>query len=192
MNTTYSKNMLVDLEKTIPTIKLDIRYATKNNFTGQAVYAVATGSPVKCFLQEPAAQALKKVQEELASLGLGLKVFDGYRPHRVQFIFWDLMPDPRYVADPKKGSRHNRGCAVDLTLVKLDDTELLMPTEFDDFTERAHNDYMNLPAEAIANRKLLRDIMEKHGFINIPTEWWHFDYKDWERYPILDIPLEEL
>ena len=187
--TTQSTPMhtLVDIQKVIPTIKLNIRYATTNNFTGKKIYPVA-----KCFLQEPAALALKKAQEELLEKDLSLKVFDGYRPLSVQKIFWELLPDERYVANPKKGSRHNRGCAVDVTLVKLDGTAVMMPTEFDDFTERAHSDFMNLPAEAIANRKLLRDVMEKHGFTVMPTEWWHFDFKGWEEYPILDIPIEKL
>ena len=185
-------DQLVDIQKIIPTIKLDIRYATTNNFTGKAVYPVATGSPVKCFLQKPVALALKKVQEELATLDLSLKVFDGYRPLSVQYKFWQLVPDERYVADPKKGSRHNRGCAVDVTLIKLDGSEVIMPTEFDDFTERAHSNYMNLPKEAIANRKTLRDVMERHGFTVLATEWWHFDYNGWMQYPILDIPLEKL
>ena len=190
--TKVQSHNLIDLQKIIPTIKLDIRYATTNNFTGKKVYSFATGAPVKCFLQKPAAQALKKVQDELAILGLSLKVFDGYRPLSVQHIFWQLLPDERYVADPKKGSRHNRGCAVDVTLVKLDGTDIMMPTDFDDFTERAHSDYMNLPSEAVKNRTLLRTVMEKHGFTVLATEWWHFDFKGWEHYPVLDVSLEEL
>lgn len=187
MTARNNNSHLVDLQKVIPTIKLDIRYATINNFTGKKVYPIA-----KCFLQEPVALALKQVQEELAPFGLSLKVFDGYRPLSVQYIFWQLVPDEHYVADPKKGSRHNRGCAVDLTFVKLDGTEIFMPTDFDDFTERAHSDYMQLPAEAIKNRALLRTVMERHGFTVLATEWWHFDYKGWEQYPVLNIEYENL
>lgn len=178
---------LINIRDVIPTIHLDIRYATTNNFTGKQVYSCA-----ECFLQQSVAQALKKVQEELYLQGLSLKIFDGYRPLSVQKIFWDLVPDPRYVADPKVGSRHNRGCAVDVTLVRLDGTELLMPTEFDDFTEKAHANYPHVSSEVAANRTLLNNVMTKHGFENMPTEWWHFDFKEWRNYPILDITFEEL
>jgi zinc D-Ala-D-Ala dipeptidase len=178
---------LIDIQKVIPNIKLDIRYATTNNFTKKAIYPIA-----KCFLQKPAALALKKVENELKSIGLGLKVFDGYRPLSIQHIFWEIMPDERYVANPKNGSRHNRGCAVDVTLIRPDGSDLMMPTEFDDFTEKAHSNYIDLPKEIIQNRTLLRRIMERHGFTALPTEWWHFDFKGWEKYPLLDIPLEEL
>lgn len=178
---------LVNIQDVIPTAHLDIRYATTNNFTGKKVYSHA-----ECFLQEPAAQALKKVQEELQLQGLSLKIFDGYRPLSVQKIFWNLVPDPRFVADPKKGSRHNRGCAVDVTLVKNDGTELKMPTQFDDFTEKAHAYNPTVSKEVAANRDLLQQVMTKHGFEILDTEWWHFDYKDWKNYPILDIPLEAL
>ena len=187
MTTSNNNFHLVDLQTVIPTIKLDLRYATINNFTGKKIYSIA-----QCFLQESAALALKQVQEELALLGLSLKVFDGYRPLSVQYLFWQLVPDEHYVADPKKGSRHNRGCAVDVTCVKLDGTEILMPTDFDDFTERAHSDYMQLPAEAVKNRALLRTLMERYGFTVLVTEWWHFDYKGWEQYPVLDIACENL
>ena len=182
---------LMDLAKVIPGIRLDIRYATINNFTGKQVYPDIARK--HCFLQKPAAQALKKVQEELQQkYGLELVVFDGYRPHKVQFIFWSLVPDERYVGNPHKGSRHNRGCAVDVSLVKISGTLIPMPTGFDDFSERAHQNYMNLPADAIANRKTLRMVMEKHGFKNLPSEWWHFDYETQQAYPILDITFEEL
>src|SRR5579885_233016 len=129
---------LVNVATEIPTIHLDIKYATTDNFTGKKVYPVA-----KCYLRRSVVEKLKKVQEELLVMGLSLKIWDGYRPLSVQEIFWNLVPDERYVANPKKGSRHNRGAAVDLTIVYADSgKELLMPTAIDDFTEKAHADYM--------------------------------------------------
>ncbi len=179
---------LVKLIKIDPTIKLDIRYATANNFTGVPVYTVA-----ECYLEEGAAQALQAAQKEFLDLGLSLKVFDGYRPLSVQKIFWNLVPDERYVANPAKGSRHNRGCAVDVTLVDTKTgKELEMGSEFDDFTEKAHRTSMNFPAHILTNRKLLEHIMHKHGFIGWVNEWWHFDFNGWQDYPIRDISFEEL
>ncbi|MBX7259992.1 MAG: D-alanyl-D-alanine dipeptidase, partial [Candidatus Hydrogenedentes bacterium] len=169
---------LVELVKVIPDIKLDIRYATPNNFTGKTVYPVA-----RCFLVKDAALALAKVQADLHKEGYGLKVFDGYRPLSVQRAFWAILPDPRYVADPSKGSRHNRGYAIDLTLVDANGNDVPMPTEYDDFTERAHRDHMDLPKEVIANRARLEKAMKRHGFIPFPTEWWHFDFDGYEDKP---------
>lgn len=190
MNNLYSENNphdLVEIKKLCPSIVLDIRYATANNFTGKVVYS----SP-RCFMRRTTAEKLIKVQEELAKFGLGLKIFDAYRPRRVQYKFWELVPDERYVANPAKGSKHNRGTAVDCTLVMSDGAELAMPTEFDDFTEKAHRDYKKLPAKVIRNRELLENIMTKHGFIGLPTEWWHFDDTDWEKYDLLDIAFEDI
>jgi D-alanyl-D-alanine dipeptidase len=178
---------LVDIRTVDPGIRLDIRYATPNNFTGQRVYDEA-----RCFLAPEAARRLSEVQRELGSQGLGLKVFDCYRPLSVQRKFWALVPDERYVADPAKGSRHNRGAAVDLTVVRRDGTELAMPTGFDDFTVRAHRDYMDLPEPVLQNRALLERVMVNHGFEPMPTEWWHFDLRGWEKYPVLDLPFSQL
>ena len=178
---------LVELVRVIPDLVLDIRYATPNNFTGKAVYPSA-----RCFLAKEPALALRDVQAELKTLGYGLKVFDGYRPLSVQRKFWAILPDPRYVADPKKGSRHNRGYAVDVSLVDLNGHEVQMPTDFDDFSERAHPDYTHLSAETINHRDLLKTVMERHGFTQFPTEWWHFDYRGWENKPVLDIPIDRL
>jgi zinc D-Ala-D-Ala dipeptidase len=179
---------LMNVIKLDPGIHLDIRYATTNNFTGKAVYPFAL-----CYLQEGAATALSAAQKEFVSLGYGLKVFDGYRPLSVQKIFWDLFPDENYVANPAKGSRHNRGCAVDLTLISLETgEEIPMGTEFDDFTEKAHRTCKDFSAEILANRTLLESMMTKYGFIGLPTEWWHFDFSGWEAFPILDISFEEL
>jgi zinc D-Ala-D-Ala dipeptidase len=178
---------LVDLEKFIPGIVLDIRYATTNNFTGQKLYPVA-----RCCLRREPAENLKAVEEELRGMGLALKVFDGYRPLSVQKKMWAVFPHPGFVADPAKGSRHNRGAAVDLTLIKLDGTELPMPTPFDDFTPKAHRDYMDLPPEVIHNRELLQRVMEEHHFRGLDTEWWHFDFRGWKKYELLDIDYSQI
>jgi D-alanyl-D-alanine dipeptidase len=169
-------------------IPLDIRYATTNNFMQQELYPVA-----KAFLRAPAARALAEVQRDLATRGLGIKVFDGYRPYRVTEAMWEPIRNPDFVADPAKGSRHNRGAAVDLTLIDLKTgNELTMPTPYDDFTNRARQDFNDLPTDAIANRALLREVMTKHGFDPLPSEWWHFDFRGWERFELMDVPLSEL
>jgi len=177
---------LVDIQTIIPTIQIDLKYATKDNFTGQIVYNFSC-----CLLHKDAALKLRDVQAEFESRGLGLKVWDGFRPMEAQWKFWKLVPDERYVSDPRKGGRHTRGTAVDLTLVTKAGQELLMPSAFDDFSEKAHRDYMGASEEAIRNRELLQEVMERHGFIGIPTEWWHFDLIGWKDYPpIDDIPIQ--
>ena len=178
---------LVDVQSINPRIVVDLRYAGANNFTGRQIYSSA-----KCYLRRKVALKLDAIQQKLEKIGLGLKVWDGYRPLSVQKIFWDLHPDPRYVAPPDIGSRHNRGSAVDLTLVDKEGRELKMPTDFDDFSTRAHLDYERLPKEVLYNRTLLENVMREHGFVPLPTEWWHFDDEEGEKYPIEDRPLEEL
>ncbi len=178
---------LVDLQKEVPDLVLDIRYATTNNFMKQAVYPVA-----KCYLRRTSAHKLTAVQKELKTKSLGLKIFDGYRPLSAQRKLWAIVPDERYVANPAKGSRHNRGAAVDVTLIDKKGKELVMPTPYDDFTEKAHRTYKDLPAEAIKNRQLLEDVMKKHGFTGLDTEWWHFDDVDWKNYEILDVDFDKL
>lgn len=183
-----STRRLVDLEKFIPRIHLDIRYATNDNFMGKQLYTVPGA-----YLRLPAATALKSVQADLKSLNLGLKVYDGYRPYRVTVMMWEPYQDSRYVADPASGSRHNRGCAVDVSLVSLKTgEELPMPTGYDDFSEKAHHSYSDLPDEVLKNRYVLRSIMEKHGFVPISSEWWHYDYQGWKRYYLMDISLTHL
>lgn len=177
----------VELGELNPNIRLDMHYATTNNFLKQKVYPQA-----RAFLRAPAAKALNDVQNELEALGLGLKIFDAYRPLSVQRKMWAIMPDGRYVADPKKGSRHNRGMAVDLTLVELNGDALQMPTEFDSFSEQAHHTYQNLPKDVKRNRWILKTVMEKHGFRSIRTEWWHYDFQGWSHYPVLDKSFEDL
>lgn len=179
---------LVDLESVIPGIVLDIRYARADNFTGEIIYTLP-----KAFARRPVAAALQRVQAELAELNLGLKVYDAYRPYAATVRFYQVYPDPDFVADPRYGSRHNRGCAVDVTLIHLDSgLEIPMPTDYDEFSERAHPEYPDLPQEVIGNRQLLFDIMAWHGFAHYPTEWWHFDFSGWEDYPLMDLSFEQL
>jgi zinc D-Ala-D-Ala dipeptidase len=181
---------LVELVKIDPTIKLDIHYASTNNFLGTPVYTQA-----RAFLQRPAAEALVRANRKLHEQGYGVLIFDGYRPWYVTKIFWDATPpeDHDYVADPSQGSRHNRGCAADLTLYDLKTGKPLdMPSGYDEMTERAHPDYAGGTPQQRANRELLRHAMEAEGFTVYTTEWWHFDYKDWAQYPIVNIPFEDL
>jgi len=183
-----SDNRLVDLEKVMNGIVLDIRYATSNNFTHQTIYPAP-----KAFLRKPVTEALLKVQQALKGKGIGLKVYDAYRPYAVTVKFFEVYPDTTFVASPKTGSKHNRGCAVDLTLIdSKSHNELEMPTAFDDFTEKAMHNYMNLSQKALQNRQILRDVMSKYGFIPYESEWWHYDFKGWKNYPIMDLSFEEL
>jgi len=177
---------MVDLATT--GVALDLRYATTNNFMHERLYPVA-----KAYLRAPVAAALADVERELAAEGLGLKIWDAYRPYSVTVKMWEPIKNPDFVADPKKGSRHNRGAAVDLTLIDLKTgKELAMPTGYDSFTPRSRNDFNDLPAEVLANRAKLRDVMTRHGFEPLPSEWWHYDFKGWERFELLDVPLEKL
>jgi D-alanyl-D-alanine dipeptidase len=186
----FRKPDLVELIKLDPTIKLDIRYATKNNFLGKAVYKQA-----RAFLQRPAAEALMRVNQSQRRQGYGLVVFDGYRPWSVTKVFWDATPEDKkiFVADPGKGSRHNRGCAVDLSLFDLrTGAEVKMPSEYDEMTERAHINYECAMPEAKRLRELLRASMATEGFAVYEPEWWHYDYKDWKEYPIMNIKFSEV
>jgi D-alanyl-D-alanine dipeptidase len=178
---------LTDISTLDSTILLDIRYATENNFLGIALYESST-----CYLRTSTAIRLIRVQKSLREKGLGIKIYDGYRPLDVQKRMWEKVPDPRYVSNPEKGSNHNRGCAVDVTLVDQDGYELKMPTDFDHFSEKSHLDYMDLPQEIINNRDLLQLEMEKAGFIPIRTEWWHFNDPDCRYYDVLNIPFSKL
>jgi D-alanyl-D-alanine dipeptidase len=187
---TFLKPNLLELVELDPTIKLDIRYATSNNFLGTSVYTQA-----RAFLQRPAAEALLRAHRELKAQGYGLIIHDGYRPWYVTKIFWDATPDDKkiFVADPAEGSRHNRGCAVDLSLYDLKTgKEVKMPSGYDEMTDRAFADYAGGTADERARRALLRQAMEKQGFTVYPQEWWHFDYKDWKQYPILNVKFEDL
>lgn len=175
---------LIEIIKLDLTIKLDIRYATKNNFLGRQVYKTA-----KAYLQRPVAEDLIKVSEGLHNKGLGLVIFDAYRPWSVTKLFWDeIDPNKRkFVADPKVGSIHNRGCAVDLTLYDLKTgTAIKMPSDYDEFNEKAYPTYSGGTEEERKNRDFLINVMKKHGFTVHPREWWHYDHKDCDKYQILD------
>ena len=180
---------LVELITLDETIKLDIRYATSDNFVGRPVYPAA-----RAFLQKPAAKAVARVHKKLRKQGLGLVIFDGYRPWTITKLFWDVVPDNKrkFVADPAKGSKHNRGCAVDLSMFELATGRLVdMPSGYDEFTERASPNYAGGTEQQRANRELLRRLMEAEGFTVNPNEWWHFDYKNWQDYAIYDISFDE-
>ena len=181
---------LVELIKLDPTIKLDIRYATKRNFLGRPVYKQA-----RAFLERPAAAALVRINQALRQQGYGLIVHDGYRPWYVTKMFWDATAEDKriFVADPAKGSRHNRGCAVDLSLFDLKSgLEVKMPSEYDEMTERSHINYACASPEARALRELLRVAMEADGFSVYEPEWWHYDYKDWKEYPIVNVKFSKI
>ncbi|HEY4763274.1 MAG TPA: M15 family metallopeptidase [Candidatus Sulfotelmatobacter sp.] len=187
---TFLKPDLMELVKLEATIKLDIRYATTNNFLSTPVYTQA-----RAFLQRPAAEALLRAHRELKAQGYGLIIHDGYRPWYVTKIFWDATPNDKkiFVADPAAGSKHNRGCAVDLSLYDLKTgKEVKMPSGYDEMTDRAFADYAGGTADERARRALLRQAMEKQDFKVNPKEWWHFDYKDWNQYPILNVKFEDL
>jgi len=186
----FRQTDLVELVKLDTSVHLDIRYATSNNFTGQPVYKQA-----RAFLQRPAAEALVKVNAALKPLGYGLVVFDGYRPWSITNLFWKVTPDDKkqFVADPEKGSRHNRGCAVDLSLYDLKSgKEIEMTGNYDEMTERSYSNYTGGTEEQRKMRDLLRSKMEAQGFIVLKNEWWHFDYKDWKEYKITDVPFSKI
>lgn len=181
-------NELVNLEQYIPGILLDIRYATTNNFTGEQIYELA-----RAYARRPVAEALKQVQAELATDGLGIKIFDAYRPYRATVKFYEVYGDTTYVASPYRGSRHNRGCALDLTLVDLSTgQELKMPTGYDVFNRKAWPSTPVADPVVRKNRQRLIDVMDKHGFRVNSSEWWHFDFRGWKKYPVLDIDFRTL
>lgn len=181
-NESMYSSELVNIQSVIPNAQIDLKYATADNFTGQIVYNFH-----HCLLLKEAALRLRDVQDQLETMGLGLKIWDGFRPVAAQWKFWELIPDERYVSDPRKGGRHTRGTAIDLTLVTKDGQELVMPSDFDDFSEKAHRNYMEATQEAIKNRELLQRVMEQNGFTGLPTEWWHFDLIGWENYNPINI-----
>ncbi|MDZ4700084.1 MAG: serine hydrolase [Rhodothermales bacterium] len=181
---------LVELSTLDPTFKLDIRYATTNNFMGAVFY-----QQPRAFLQRPAAEALVRAGAELKKQGLGIVVYDGYRPWAVTKMFWEATPEHQhdFVADPAKGSRHNRGCAIDIGLYDLATGNLVpMPSGYDEFSPRAFPDYPGGSALERWHRELLRDIMEEAGFTVYEWEWWHFDFNEWGQYPVLNVPFEAL
>ena len=186
---TDSSKQMIELKSLMPNIVYDLRYATTNNFMHRLMYPTGTNNT---FLRSPVAHALTKVQHELNEKGLGLKIFDAYRPYSVTEKFWELVHDERYVANPAKGSGHNRGVAVDLTIINLKTSEELnMGTGFDNFTDSAHHSFTNLPEEVLQNRNLLKTTMEKHGFKLFETEWWHYFFSGGDRFEVLDIDFSK-
>lgn len=186
----FRKPDLVELIKMDSSIKLDIRYATANNFVGRPLYTEA-----RAFLQRPAAEALLRAHQKLRTQGYGLLIFDGYRPWAITKLFWDVTSGEQrnFVADPKKGSKHNRGCAVDLSLFDLKiGKEIEMPGAYDEMTERSNPNYKGGTTEQRKARNVLRAAMEAEGFTVNEYEWWHYDYKDWRKYPILNLSFAEL
>ena len=181
---------LVEVETLDASVKLDIRYASTNNFLGRPFYSQA-----RAFLQRPAAEALVRAHKRLEKDGYGILVHDGYRPWSVTKAFWDATPANKkdFVADPAKGSRHNRGCAADITLYDRRTGRVVeMTSGYDEMTERAYPDYQGGTAEQRRLRDLLRAAMEAEGYMVFEYEWWHFDYKDWRRYRIGTLNFEAL
>jgi len=184
-----SMRKMIEIKAMVPSIIYDLRYATESNFTHTQLYKTDKES----FLRLPAARALGKVQHELNQKGFGVKLLDAYRPYAVTQKMWDLIHDERYVADPSKGSGHNRGLAVDLTIIDLKDgSELNMGTAFDNFTDTAHHTFRDLSPEILKNRTLLKGIMEKYGFKALETEWWHYSWPNNRNYEVLDIAFKKL
>ncbi len=186
----FRQTDLVELTKLDPTIKLEIRYATTNNLFGTVFYSEA-----RAFMQRPAAEALVRVNRRLKEKGYGLLVHDAYRPWYVTKVFWDATPDDKkkFVADPSQGSRHNRGCAVDLSLYDLKTGKPVeMVSTYDETTDRAYPDYPGGTSLQRWHRDLLRAAMEAEGFKVYEAEWWHFDYKDWQHYRIGNVPFEQI
>jgi D-alanyl-D-alanine dipeptidase len=187
---TFRPSDLVEVATLEPTIRLDVRYATRNNILRWPVYGEA-----RVFLQRPAAEAVVRAHRALRGQGYGLLLFDGYRPWYVTRLFWDAVPAAQhaFVADPDKGSRHNRGCAVDLTLYDLaTGREVAMPSGYDDFSERAHPAYTGGTAAERAARDLLRRTMEAEGFTVNDLEWWHYDCRDWQQYRIENVAFKDI
>ena len=187
----FRKPDLVDVTTLDPTIKLDLRYASANNFLSTPLYT----SAARAYLQRPAALALVRAHKRLEKKGYGLLIFDAYRPWHVTKMFWDATPakDHIFVADPSQGSRHNRGCAVDLTLYdRKTGKPVAMVSGFDEMSDRAYPDYPGGTSRRRWHRDLLRRTMEEAGFSVYEAEWWHFDFRDWRRYPILNLTFEDL
>ncbi len=183
-----NQNELVEIKKEIPSIVLDIRYATRNNFMQKVMYKQA-----RAFARRPVVEALKRVQILLRAKGLGLKIYDGYRPYAVTVDFYKKASDKNFVANPAKGSKHNRGCAIDCTLIDLKTgKELEMPTPYDSFSKAATADYLDVSAVAKANRDFLISVMKKNQMMVLSNEWWHYDFVGWQNFDLMDIPFEKL
>ena len=175
---------LIDIRSIAPDIVLDMRYATMNNFLNQAVYSKA-----RCLLRNPVARSIQQAQDALKAQGYGLKLYDCYRPLSIQKAMWKIFPDGRYVANPATGSRHNRGAAVDVTLVDAQGRALEMPSEFDDFSDRAHRNSPAMTDIARNHVQILTNALEAQGLTTINSEWWHYDGPNWRHYGILNQAL---
>lgn len=186
---TDTTKRMVSLKNYIPNVVFDWKYATTNNFTNRILY-----TKPEAFMRIEAAEVLRKIATELEAQGLGLKIFDAYRPYTVTKVMWEVVPDDRYAANPAKGSGHNRGAAIDLTLYNLKTgEELEMPTPYDDFTEKAHISYMNLANNVLQNRTTLINVMRKYGFIALETEWWHFYLPNaTQRFELMDLSFNKM
>ncbi len=182
---TAGDTVFVELVSIIPDVITDVRYATENNFAKKVLYPSD-----RVFLRRIVADSLKSAQEKFKELGYYMVVFDGYRPLSVQYQMWEIVPDTNYVADPKIGSRHNRGAAVDLTLIDKEGNFVDMGTEFDDFTEKASPKYKKLPDNVLKNREMLSKVMRECGFEPFDTEWWHFDFYLWKKFSISNFVIE--
>ena len=184
------KLKLIELKSIIPHIQYDLKYATKDNFTKVRLYPALTK---QTYLRNDPAKALARVAKELEEKGLGIWVWDAYRPYHVTVKFWNLIKDERYVAHPAKGSGHNRGIAIDMTVYDLKTGALLeMPTTFGDFSEKAHHGFEGISSVQKTNREMLRSIMEKYGFIKFQTEWWHYYWPNGEQYDVLDFNFNQI
>ncbi len=176
---------LVDATLLVPDAVLDVRYATERNFVGRRLYPHA-----RCLLRRPVAERLARAAAALRRRGFRLVLYDCYRPLSVQRELWAARPEPGFVADPQRGSNHNRGAAVDVSLAGTDGAAVSMPTDYDHFGPRARADASRgIPPEALAHRHLLRSAMEREGFRVNRREWWHFDAPEAASYPVLDVPL---
>lgn len=182
------EKQLVDIKEAIPDITLDIRYASSNNFMKRVMYPEA-----RAFARKPVVEQLKNIQKELRKKGYGLKIYDAYRPYAITVAFYQQASDKNFVASPAKGSKHNRGCAVDLTLINYaTKEEIPMPTPYDSFEAAAAANYQDLPAAVLKNRDFLIKTMESHGFKVLHNEWWHYDFIGWQNYELMDIPFKHL
>lgn len=184
-----SNKRMVNLHTIMPDLQLDLKYATIHNFMDEKLYPTLHTT----FLRKPVADSLEKVVEYLKNQNLTIKIFDAYRPYSVTEKMWDKVKDDRYAADPSRGSGHNRGVAIDLTLINLQSKkELSMGTDFDNFSDTAHSDFKDLPPEEVRNRDILKNAMEKFGFLQLSTEWWHFYLPNSSQYELLDISFSDL
>ncbi|MDG1136423.1 MAG: M15 family metallopeptidase [Bacteroidales bacterium] len=179
---------LVDIEEYVPGIKLDIKYASPNNLIGERIYPVS-----KAIVRRPLAESLYKIQKSLNNYGLGLVIFDGYRPYGATVRVYELYKDTNFIASPWQGSHHNRGASVDVSLIDLEyGQEIQMPTGYENYSEASHINYQNLPKNVLDNREILISEMQNNGFKVNPKKWWNFDFIGWQEYDIMDLTFEEI